>query len=282
MIALAKPFDILGEKILSDTAVGGGCIADSRIITSESKNKFFVKSYSNSGGILRNEANGLREIAKSGAIKVPEVVHFDSDVLVLEYISEGKKAPDFFQKFGRSFARMHRYTVDKFGFFENNFIGATEQRNLPQSENWTEFYWMNRLEFQFKLAMKNGYGNTEFRRLASLLESRIHEIIPNDGEKPSLLHGDLWGGNYMVGSNGEAVLIDPAVYYGNREADLAMTKLFGGFSQDFYEAYNDEFPLAPGWWEREAIYKLYHVLNHLNLFGTGYFGQAVNIMRSYS
>ena len=119
------------------------------------------------------------------------------------------------------------------------------------------------------------------RKGISKLENKISEIIGDTNEKPSLLHGDLWGGNYMVDETGSAVLIDPAVYYGHREADLGMTKLFGGFGSEFYQSYNEEFPLQDGFEYRENIYKLYHVLNHLNLFGVGYYSQAMSLIKYY-
>ncbi len=273
---------ILGKEILSVNPISGGCIANSQRVIAEDGTTYFIKNYQIAGSsILKNEANGLKELKKANAVRVPEVIYFDNEYLVLEFIEGGRKRKDFFEYFGHLFALQHKYTAEKFGFFENNFIGSTEQKNLPQKENWREFYFENRLLFQFKLAERNGYISDEARKLFSGLENRLEEIIPDDGEKPALLHGDLWSGNYMCDSNGNPVLIDPAVYYGNREADLAMTKLFGGFDADFYNAYNETFPLCDDWKYREPIYKLYHVLNHANLFGWGYMNQALELMRFY-
>ena len=128
---------------------------------------------------------------------------------------------------------------------------------------------------------KNGLADEDLRKSFSRLESKISDILKDSQEQPSLLHGDLWSGNYMVDEHGNACIIDPAVYYGHREADLAMTRLFGGYSEDFYKSYNESFPLKDGWEYRENIYKLYHVLNHLNLFGKGYYSQALSLIRSY-
>ena len=132
-----------------------------------------------------------------------------------------------------------------------------------------------------KLAEANGYGSAELSSTFSKLEDNFDIILNGSEEAPTLLHGDLWGGNYMVDSEGMPVLIDPAVYYGHREADLAMTQIFGGFSPEFYRAYHQEYPLKAGWEYRQNIYKLYHILNHLNLFGSGYYGQAIQLMKYY-
>ncbi len=273
---------LTGEEVISSSAISGGCIASSNVISAVSGKKYFVKSYSGPGReILRNEFNGLKELKNAGVIRVPEPVGFTESVLIIEYIESGRKKSDFFNSFGAKFARLHRVTSDEFGFFENNFIGATPQVNLPRKKDWTEFYITNRLGYQIRLAEKNGYNHSELGRLYPQFEKIIPKAIEGSENIPSLLHGDLWGGNYLSDENGEPVLIDPAVYYGNREADLAMTRLFGGFSHEFYEVYNEEYPLPEGWQERVDIYKLYHVLNHLNLFGTSYLGSAISIIKSY-
>lgn len=273
----------IGEKIVSSKPVGGGCIADSKIIETLSGKKYFLKSYSDShANILKNEANGLKEIARSKSIKVPEVILQNESHLLLEFIESGKRGSTFSEKFGRQFARMHKTTSDSFGFYENNFIGANPQINLPQRKNWTEFYWENRLLFQYKLAERNGYSNSEFKTLFNKLEKALPQILDGTEEKPTLLHGDLWSGNYLVDTEGNPVLIDPAVYYGHREADLGMTLLFGGFDSMFYKAYDEEFPLVYGWRDRMDLYKLYHVINHLNLFGAGYYSQTVSIIKKYT
>ncbi len=178
---------------------------------------------------------------------------------------------------------MHRTTSSNFGFYEDNYIGSNIQKNINNdNSNWIDFYFNNRILFQYKLAEKNGYATEEFKSNIKKIESSISKILGGSEEHPSLLHGDLWSGNFMVDENGDACLIDPAVYYGHREADLAMTKLFGGFNSEFYISYNDEWKLKEGYQYRENIYKLYHVLNHLNLFGMGYYSQAINLMKSYS
>jgi len=223
-------------------------------------------------------------LAKSQTIRVPKVVVAERNFLLLEYIVSGHKKLRFFDSFGKAYAEMHRYTHDIFGFYEDNFIGATPQINTVNDTlktNWTAFYFTNRLLYQFKLAEQNGYVNDEFRKAFAHIENRIDSILKGSEEPPALLHGDLWGGNFMIDDQGEAVLIDPAVYYGHREADLAMTKLFGGFTNAFYASYNAHYPLKEGYLYRENIYLLYHVLNHLNLFGLSYYQQALQLMKGY-
>jgi fructosamine-3-kinase len=285
----------LGSKIKSLSSLSGGCISDAFKVATTDGSTFFLKyNPSASNDMFIKEANGLKELTKANAIRVPEVLGFDEDYILLEFISSGNKnlsaakllqaGKNFFENFGRSFAEMHKYTSDNYGFFEDNYIGSNPQKNIPEEKektNWVNFYFNKRILFQLQLAEKLGNSTSELRKGISKLEEKIEEIIGNAEEKPSLLHGDLWGGNYMVNENGDAVLIDPAVYYGHREADLGMTKLFGGFSLEFYRAYNETFPLEDGYEYRENIYKLYHVLNHLNLFGGGYYSQAISLIKFY-
>jgi fructosamine-3-kinase len=163
--------------------------------------------------------------------------------------------------------------------------GALRAAHLPSSsatvDNWLTFYFDKRLLTQFKLAEKNGYVDDQFSSLFKNLENKLPNILAGSEEPPSLIHGDLWQGNFLISPSGEPVLIDPAVYYGHREAELAMTKLFGGFPESFYNAYKLAYPLKPGYEYREGIYSLYHVLNHLNLFGSGYKSQAISLMKLY-
>ncbi|MCU4156194.1 fructosamine kinase family protein [Carboxylicivirga sp. A043] len=266
-------------SITKQNIAGGGCIAQSSVITTNDKRSFFLKQ-GFSGSMFRNEARGLQELAKTKAIRIPEVILVDDDLLLLEAIRSGRKKAGFFTEFGQAFARMHLFTHSSYGFDEDNFIGSTPQVN-KWMDNWADFYFTNRLLFQFKLAEKNGHSDNSFRKAFAVIEQNIETILKGSEEPPCLLHGDLWGGNYMVDDRGEAVLIDPAVYYGHREADLAMTKLFGGFSDDFYTSYNAAYPLKDGYAYRENIYLLYHVLNHLNLFGASYKQQAIQLMNSY-
>ncbi len=276
---------ITGCKIISSSTIPGGCISKAYKITLTDKRTLFLKvNNSNPSDMFKKEANGLKELAKPKVINIPKVIAVEDSFILLEFIEGGTKQQDFFEYFGKSFAELHKFTSDSFGFYENNYIGSTKQMNVPnenEKNDWTSFYFNKRILFQFKLAEKNGYATDELKDGISFLEDNIEKILSGSKEFPALLHGDLWSGNYMVNINGKVSLIDPAVYYGHREADLAMTKLFGGFSESFYASYNETYPLKDGYNYRENIYKLYHVLNHLNLFGMGYYGQAMSLIKSY-
>lgn len=276
---------IIGDSIVSQKSILGGCINDSEIITTRSGKNFFVKTNNNSASeMFQCEANGLNELANANVIRVPRVIYTSEDFLILENIQQKSKCKTFWEDFGRGFAQLHKYTSTTFGFYEDNYIGSTPQLNLVgknESENWTEFYFQNRLLFQFKLAEEKGYTGIQLRESFAKLENKIELILNDINILPSLLHGDLWNGNFITDELGNACLIDPAVYYGHREADLAMTKLFGGFDSKFYSSYNEVFPLDDGYEYRENIYKLYHVLNHLNLFGSGYYQQALDLIVFY-
>ncbi len=275
----------LNCEIISAKSVCGGCINDAQTITTSDGKHFFLKqNFHSAKDMFFKEANGLKELKKANAIRVPEVILVDTNYLLLEQINSGRKSKNFDEDFGRSFALLHKYTSDSFGFYEDNYIGSTPQKNIPDEDeknDWIKFYFKKRILFQYKLLEKNGYSDSAIRKRISSLENKIDDILKGSENIPSLLHGDLWSGNYMVDENGNACLIDPAVYYGNREADLAMTKLFGGFSSSFYKSYNEYFPLPDGYEYRENIYKLYHIMNHLNLFGGGYYHQTISLLDYY-
>ena len=276
--------DWAGKKVIKANALAGGCIAQANKILFEDKSLCFLKAGAGLSDTFQKEANGLKELRKANCIRVPEVLAVDEEFLILEYIEEGAKRPGFFAKFGEQLAALHSRSDFKFGFKEDNYIGATLQPNLPnrvEAENWVDFYYNKRLLFQYKLAEKNKLVGNELKNGFLVLENRIEEILEGSEEKPSLIHGDLWSGNYMCDFHSNPVLIDPAVYYGHREAEMAMTKLFGGFPDEFYRAYLRCKPLPQGYDYRENIYMLYHVLNHLNLFGSSYYGQAVRLVWSY-
>lgn len=274
-----------GSAVEESSPLSGGCISNTYRVTFEDGLSYLIKINEHSpADMFITEAHGLQELRKANAIKVPEVILYDKDFILLEFIDTGAKKNDFFEEFGRKFAQLHKFSADEFGFYEDNYIGSTPQKNINDENtrrNWTNFYFNKRLLFQYKLAEKNGYTDSEFRKAFEMVTDKIESILQGSEETPSLLHGDLWSGNYMADESGEACLIDPAVYYGNREADLAMTKLFGGFSQTFYDSYNESFPLQEGWKYRENIYILYHVLNHLNLFGSGYYAHALSLIKFY-
>lgn len=271
--------------------VGGGCIADAAVAEFADGSRVFVKRLAGQPGMFEAEAAGLRALAGAGAIRVPQVLVVCADALVLELIEAGPRRAGFFEDFGRRFAQLHRSRGPRCGFPADNFIGATLQPNRPLDGSWEQaseddgggwarFYLERRLRFQAGLAARADGG--ELLRLLERAESEVEHLLGSAPEPPVLLHGDLWGGNYLVDERGEACLIDPAVYYGHREADLAMTRLFGGFLPGFYAAYQEAHPLAAGHAERLPLYQLYHVINHFNLFGGGYHGQARRILQRYA
>ena len=222
------------------------------------------------------EAEGLAELRAANEIRVPDVIDCGirdgRSYLILERLALEPATDAVARRFGRQLANLHRHTQARFGWHRDNTIGPTPQRN-GWSDDWVAFFREERLGWQVGLAARNGYDLTSAgTRLAALLPELFEGYEP----QPSLLHGDLWGGNW--GSvDGEPVIFDPAVYYGDRESDIAMTRLFGGFGRGFYEAYESSWPLAPGHERRLLLYQLYHVLNHLNLFGMSYLARAKSI-----
>jgi len=254
---------------------GGGCINSVSTIILKSGLTVFLKENGRApSAMFREEAKGLEALIGAYPLKVPKPLALGkengSSFLLLEYIERGVKGRDYWSSFGRALSQMHREGAGlSFGFDSNNFIGSTVQIN-ERMERWSDFFAEKRLLHQVELARSARLADSEMSRGVESICHRMADLLP-EPEFPSLLHGDLWSGNFMVDKRGEAVLIDPAVYYGHREADLAMTELFGGFNRAFYQAYNEAFPLEPGYGERRDLYNLYHMLNHLNLFGHAYY-----------
>jgi protein-ribulosamine 3-kinase len=230
--------------------------------------------------MLEAEAVGLEELRRAAAVRVPRVlgvgVHESHSWLALEWIQLAARTGAAEAALGEQLAAQHRCTAPAFGWYRNNTIGSTPQVN-DWTSDWVAFFRDRRLRYQLDLAGKKGYGAHLMRRGEALLE-RMGGLFTTYRPTPSLLHGDLWGGNWGVGEGGEPVVFDPAVYYGDREADLAMTRLFGGFGAPFYAAYEAASPLDAGARARADLYNLYHVLNHLNLFGSSYSGQALSLV----
>jgi fructosamine-3-kinase len=244
-------------------------------------NSYFVKlNRPELAAMFAAEFIGLQALAETQTLRVPEpVAHGQSDThcfLVLEYLELRRSSPVSERLLGQQLARLHQQTQPYFGWHRNNTIGSTLQCNT-QSNDWLSFWREQRLGFQLQLAAKNGYGGQlqwSGERLCSELAALFTDYAPS----PSLLHGDLWAGNAATDKQGNPVVFDPACYYGDREADLAMTELFGGFGRDFYAAYQEVWKLHENYSVRKSLYNLYHILNHLNLFGGGYLRQAENIM----
>jgi fructosamine-3-kinase len=261
-------------------SVGGGCINATEVLEGCGQRYFVKLNDAVRQDMFEAEAEGLAEIASSASVRVPQPVcsgtHGDQAYLVLEYLDIGHGNGRSDELLGRQLAGMHRTTHDRFGWHRDNTIGSTPQINTGEHD-WVTFCREHRLRFQLELATDNGHGGALLRRGERLLE-KLPSFFAGHQPLPSLLHGDLWGGNHAALRDGTPVVFDPAVYYGDREADLAMTELFGGFGSGFYAAYREAWPLDPGYHVRRDLYNLYHVLNHLNLFGGGYRGQAEQLI----
>lgn len=262
--------------------IGGGCISQAFRVEGDGR-AFFVKTNrAELADMFEAEAEGLNEIVASNSVRAPEPVCWGvADghcYLVMDYLEFGRGSGAA-AALGEQLARMHRTTRQHFGWHRDNTIGSTPQINTPQGSDWIDFWRDRRLGFQLELAARKGHGG-ELQRLGEQLMDRFPTLFDDYVPAASLLHGDLWGGNHAVLKSGEPVIFDPAVYFGDREADIAMTELFGGFGRDFYAAYDEAWPLDAGYPVRRQLYNLYHILNHLNLFGGGYHGQAVRMTKS--
>ena len=287
--------DLFGTSIaIADTErLSGGDINKAYGLTLNNGQHVFMKANAkDNAAFFTAEAAGLTALAKTKAIETPEILCTGTDdgedvgysFLLLKYIKSAKPAKDYWEDFAHKLAALHKADTvvffengGRFGFFQDNFIGARPQPNTP-SDKWIPFFRDQRLAPQFKAA-DSYFENQDRSKITKLLDHLEDFLI--EPEKPSLLHGDLWSGNVMCGPDGKAMLIDPACYVGHAEADLAMTELFGGFPQSFYEAYHEENPLQPGYENRRDLYNLYQLLNHLNLFGQTYLGPVLSIVDEY-
>jgi protein-ribulosamine 3-kinase len=252
--------------------LGGGCINSAHRL-----GDWFVKlNRAERSSMFEAEALALTELAATGKVRVPQPLgHGISDGqawLVLEYLPLAPLSERAAETLGRQLAELHRQPRDHFGWSRDNTIGSTSQPNTPDSD-WCRFWRERRLGHQLQLAATNGHGGSLQRRGTQLLD-RLDRLLAGHHPRPALLHGDLWGGNAAMTAAGEPVIFDPASYYGDPDADLAMTELFGGFDRRFQIAYREVRPLDDGYPLRRELYNLYHVLNHLNLFGGGYRTQA--------
>ncbi len=260
--------------------VGGGDISAAWRLQTADGAVFLKTGPVGSYDMFEAEAEGLAELAAAQAVRVPKVFACGQQAgtayLATEWLDLQRGGRDVELALGEQLAEMHRTTKERFGWHRDNTIGLTPQPN-PWTDDWVEFYREHRLKFQFDLAAKNGFRG-ELQELGARLMKRLPVYFEHYEPSSSLLHGDLWGGNWSC-CDGAPVIFDPAVYYGDREADLAMTRVFGGFGRAFYEAYEASWPLEPGHRERDALYQLYHILNHLNLFGSGYLGRALSLLR---
>ena len=281
--------DLFGNSVaITETdRLSGGDINKAYGLTLNTGDKIFMKANAKSNAaFFTAEAAGLSAIASTKAISTPKIICTGTDdgedvgysFLVLEFIKSSGKIKTYWETFAQELAAMHRADVGKeFGFSQDNFIGARPQQNTLAS-SWISFFRDQRLAPQFKAA-DSYFTPADREKITKLLDNMDRFLI--EPEQPSLLHGDLWSGNVMCGSDGKAMLIDPACYVGHHEADLAMTELFGGFPQSFYDVYKEAFPLQPGYEERRDLYNLYQLLNHLNLFGPTYLEPVLSIVGEY-
>ena len=268
--------------------VSGGDINEAFLIALSDGSRVFLKENTRENAdFFRAEMTGISAIRKTGAIRVPVILDTgiveNRSYLMMEYLDSAPRKRDYWERFGRELAAMHRADPSEwtpggnYGFPEDNYIGAGRQVNDVHTR-WIDFFRDCRLEVQFRRA--GAYFDAAGRKAVQRLLDHLDRYLTEPAH-PSLLHGDLWSGNFVTGPEGYACLIDPAVYTGHAEADLAMTELFGGFAPAFYDAYREENEILPGYSDRRDLYNLYHLLNHLNLFGGGYYGSVMRIIRRF-
>jgi len=284
-------------EVCSVQAVSGGDINEAFRLHNRAGETLFLKTHSHPPpGMFAAEARGLAALRAAFAsterevsLHVPQVHGFGERFLLLEDLGTQARASDFAEHLGRGLARLHRCRGPAFGFFEtneqgqeirlDNYCGLTAQPN-PHTQCGVEFFAEHRLRYQARLAASQGFLDKADRKAIDALCARLPALIPE--QPPSLIHGDLWSGNVCADPAGAPSLIDPAAHWGWAEAEIAMTRMFGGFPTRFYEAYVEAHPLAPGWEQRLDLYNLYHALNHVNLFGSSYLSRVRATVRQYT
>lgn len=261
-------------------SIGGGDINAAYRVKADGVDWFVKLNRASLTGMFAAEAAGLQELARQQHVRVPGVIsqgkHGDQAYLVLEYVELSSLRGKSAALFGQQLAALHRQPQPYFGWHIDNTIGSTPQHN-DRSDDWLQFWSCQRLGKQLKFAAANGFGGSLQRQGEKLID-KLPALFSDYQPYPSLLHGDLWAGNAAASSCGEPIIFDPACYYGDREADMAMTELFGGFGREFYDAYQQAWPLDAGYNTRKTLYNLYHILNHLNLFGAGYLRQSQSMI----
>lgn len=262
------------------TSIGGGCINSAFRLDNGSVSYFIKVNSPQLASMFEAEAHGLHEMLATNSVRVPEVIGYGvadgHSYLALEYIPLGSLRGNASALMGEQLARMHRAPQPYFGWHMDNTIGSTPQIN-DKKHDWLSFWRDERLGQQLRFAAGNGFGG-RLQSQGEKLLINLDKLLAGHEPQPALLHGDLWGGNAAADDQGNPVIFDPACYYGDREADLAMTELFGGFGGDFFAAYNAEYPVDSDYQTRKTLYNLYHIINHLNLFGGGYLGQAESMI----
>lgn len=282
--------DRLGHRSVSEyevAPIGGGCISDAMRLQWQDgaggTQRLFIKRNTRSfEDNFQCEFDGLMRLSQPRVLRVPQPVGVfvigRSAWLVTEWIEPRRPERGFFERFGRDLAQLHRTTLgERVGLERDNYLGAARQLNRASSNDWVAFVAEQRLGFQLRWALDQGLADAALRRDVDRVIDRLAELLAGREEATSLLHGDLWSGNYFCDSDGRAVIFDPAVYHGCREAEWGMIQLFGGCPAEFTAAYQAESPLPDGWQRRATVYVLYHLLNHLNLFGQGYASQCRSV-----
>ena len=261
-------------------SVGGGCINHGARLETESGPTCFLKTNPSApADMFQREAEGLTALATPDGPRFPRPLLAGPDFLLLEDLAPAPRQPDYWESLGRQLAALHAHRGERFGFEAGNYLGSTPQPN-PWTVDGHGFFAEHRLLFQARLARRRGLLEPADLAKAEVLARKLPELVPP--QPPALIHGDLWSGNAISGPQGEPALIDPAAHYGWAEAELGMTALFGGFSEAFYRAYEEAAGLQAGWRGRLPVYNLYHLLNHLNLFGAGYLGQVQGILDRFA
>ncbi len=271
------------SQLITSVPVGGGCINHAAKLTTGIGSYFIKWNSLEEADLFKKEAKDLSLLREKAEVKIPEVLSHgqegDKAYLLLEWIDTGYTSNDFWEIFGQKLARMHKCHSADFGLNYNNHIGKLKQSN-KQHKSWSDFFISERLEPQLKLASNNRLIDSETLSSFNLLFKELENLIPQ--EQPSLIHGDLWSGNFLVDQANEPVLIDPAVHFGHRETELSFTHLFGGFDSKFYQAYDEEFPLEPGFEDRIDIHNLYPLLVHVNLFGSSYLSGIKQTLKRFA
>jgi len=240
--------------------------------------KLFIKQDSEGTGMLEAEADGLLALTAAKALRVPQIFSYTKHWLVMEAVEREPARDSFWIALAEGLVRLHR-TSGSQGWPRSNFIGRNVQHNYGKAATWADFFWQQRILPQIDQLRGRKIWTVLEERWLSALEEQVLRILGTVQEPPALLHGDLWSGNILCSSNQTPVLIDPAVYFGQRETDLAMTELFGGFAPRFYQRYKELWPLAPGYPQRRLLYNFYHKLNHANLYGCGYIWDVKKTLR---
>ncbi|MBL7741162.1 MAG: fructosamine kinase family protein [Chitinophagaceae bacterium] len=274
----------MGSGSIEITPVGGGSINDCYKATVNNQQKYFLKLNSAAAfpELFEKERNGLAFLTAQDCLGIPSVICCentgDKQLLLLDWIESGARNDRFWETFGEQLAHLHYVSSDHFGFTEDNYMGSLPQINTPV-KNWSDFFIHYRLAPQIELARSRRLlDNNQIMAFESLF-TKLPSLF--NIEKPSLLHGDLWSGNFMCDEKSQPVLIDPAVYFGHRSMDLGMTTLFGGFDKTFYDAYHYHFPFPDNYREQWELCNLYPLLIHLNLFGTGYLHDITATLRKF-